>query len=199
MIRKTKENRKYIYDYRNHAIIYLMLTVGMRRDEIINLKKSDYYLSGGIAYLKIRKPGILNAQIVRLSDGGNQALIDYLEKRKDGNPYLFISNNQTTKEGCLSRTFFMHMFRRVLEDCGFDPRTITPHALRHTAGLLNLLRGGSLESTQKLLRHQEISSTAIYQDYIDKMSERSEELLDAFILKEDGLLMYEDWIRYIKS
>ena len=199
MIIKTKENRKYIYDYRNHAIIYLMLTVGIRRDEIIRLKRSDYYLKDGVGYLKIKKPGILDDQMVRLSDGGNQALIEYLEIRKDDNPYLFISTNQTTKEGCLSRTFFMYMFRRVLEDCGFDQRAITPHALRHTAGLLNLLRGGSLESTQKLLRHQEISSTAIYQDYIDKMSDRSEELLDAFILKEDGILMYEDWIGYIES
>lgn len=199
MILITKNNRKYIYDYRNHAIIYLMLTVGIRRDEIIRLKREDYMVSNEIAYLTIRKFGKFNDQTIRISRGGKIALDDYLNKRKDDHMYLFISHRQVSKYGLLSHTFFMTMFRRVLEDCGFDPRVITPHALRHTAGLINLLRGGSIESTQKLLRHQEIASTMIYQDYIDKMNDRSEELLDAFILKEDGILTYEAWITYIES
>jgi integrase len=199
LIVESKRIRTYTYHYRNHAIIYLMLTAGIRRDEIIRLKREDYEISDGIGYLTIRKNDPFENQVVRLSRGGKLALDEYLERRKDDKIYLFTSYKKESKNGSLSHTFFQNMFPKLLEDCGLSHLSITPHALRHTAGVINLLRGGSVLETQKFLRHQTIESTLVYQNYIDQMNDRSEELLDAFILREDGDLTYELWIAYIES
>jgi len=199
LITESKRIRKYIYHYRNHAIVYLMLTAGIRRDEIIRLKREDYVVTDGIGYLTIRKKKPFEDQVVRLSAGGKLALEAYLKMRKDDCQYLFVSSKQKGKNGSLSHTFFQTMFPRLLEDCGLSDRGITPHVLRHTAGVMNLLRGGSILDTKKFLRHQSIASTLVYQDYIDQMNDRSEELIEAFILKEDGYTTYEAWITYLES
>ena len=41
LILKTKENRKYIWHYRDHAIIYLMLTTGLRGIEMRRAMRKD--------------------------------------------------------------------------------------------------------------------------------------------------------------
>jgi len=124
---------------------------------------------------------------VKLSKGAKEALDDYLKIRLDDNPYLFISSKQTTSRGHLSRTFFMGMFKKLLKHCGLEDTMITPHALRHSAAYFNLLRGGTLEETRQLLRHQDLQSTLVYQNYLLRLNDDQEEKIDAFILKEEGL------------
>ena len=185
LIIHTKMIRKIIYDYRNYAIICLMITAGLSPYEIIHLKREDYQAMDEKYVLIIKKRGSNQEDTVYLSKGVIEALNDYLKKRKKNNPYLFISQNQTTLEGHLSRTFFYYMFEKVLKKCGLEHTGITPHSLRHTAAHLNLLRGGSIESTKLLLRHVNIASTLIYQDYINKMKDNTEEAIESFILKEE--------------
>ena len=76
------------------------------------------------------------------------------------------------------------MFRRVLEDCNLEDTKITPHSLRHTAATFNLLRGGSLEETKRLMRHTNISSTLIYTHHINRMKDDSQNQIEKFILGE---------------
>ena len=180
----TKMNRKIIYDYRNYAIITLMITAGLSSYEIINLKREDYQIKGDKHVLIIKKNDSERQDIIYLSIGVVEAINDYLRKRKKENPYLFISQNHTTTGGHLSRTFFYFMFKKVIEKCGLAHTNITPHCLRHTSAYLNLLRGGSIESTKRLLRHVDIKSTLIYQEYMDKMNDHTEEKIEAFILNE---------------
>ena len=181
----SKMNRKIIYDYRNYAIICLMLTAGLSPYEIIHLKRADYQVVDEKVLLHIRKRNHMRIDTIQLSKGVIEAIDDYLKRRKKDNPYLFISQNQTTKEGHLSRTFFYYVFSKIIKKCGLEYTGITPHSLRHTAAYLNLLRGGSIESTKKLLRHIDMSSTLIYKDYIDKLNDDSEAAIEAFILKEE--------------
>jgi integrase len=83
------------------------------------------------------------------------------------------------------------MFKRVLKDSGLEDTKITPHALRHTAATLNLLRGGSLEETKRFMRHTNMSSTLIYAHHIDRMKDDSEDQIENYILKEDAFLNKE--------
>ncbi len=196
----TRMNRKIIYDYRNYAIIALMITAGLSSYEIIHLKKKDYQVKDDHHVLTIKKKGSNHIDIVYLSKGVVDAIEDYLiKKRKKENPYLFISQNQTTQKGHLSRTFFYFMFKKVIEKCGLSHTKITPHSLRHTAAYLNLLRGGTVESTKRLLRHVDIKSTLVYQDYMDKMNDYSEEAIETFILKEEPNNLYQMIIAYLES
>jgi site-specific recombinase XerD len=193
LLLKTKENRKFIWDYRDHAIVYLMLTGGMRSFEIAQAKRCDLKDVDGKHLLYIRNNSASKTlEFIKLSRGAFAALDDYLKLRKDDNPYLFIPHKNTSKTGGLGRLFFGKMFERVLKTSGLEDTNLTPHSLRHTAATLNLLRGGSIESTKGLLRHTEISSTMVYVDYLKRLNDDFESQIEAFILKEDASLEWED-------
>ncbi len=199
LILKTKEIRESIWQYRDHAIIFLMLTSGIRPFEINHLKRSNYQIVGGEQILYIEVNGRFDeTSFVKVSKGAKKAIDDYLCLRTDDNPYLFISHRCRSKTGMLSRSFFQHMFKRLLKNAAFQDLKITAHVLVHTAAIINLKRGGSLVSTQVLMRHQEISSTKVYEDYLYKMSDQSSEAIDAFILREkmnpDDQKMIDDWL-----
>jgi len=185
LILRTKSVRKYLWQYRDHAIIYLMMTSGLRRIEIVHAKVSDYQEKNGKRVLYIhqgREKG--EEDYVKIASGARKAIDDYLKKRDDDNPYLFISHKKVSKDGRLSRTFFRYMFKRVLRTCDLENQGITPHCLRHTAAAMNLLRGGSLSQTKELMRHKNIQSTLVYSDYISRMKDDSETQIEAFILRE---------------
>ncbi len=189
LILHTKNTRKYIWHYRDHAIIYLMMTSGLRRIEIIHAKRKDYQIVDGQYVLYIKRKGIkLDEEYVKVSIGASYALNDYLNKRIDDHPYLFISHRSVSNNGHLSRTFFYDMFPRVLKDCGLDGLGITPQCLRHTAAAFNLLRGGSIEATKILMRHVNIQSTLVYAYHIERMKDDSEHQIEKFILKEDSFI-----------
>lgn len=200
LILHTKKMRKSIWHYRDHAIIYLMMTAGLRSYEIINAKKSDYQVLGGkhILYVGINGQN-RTSKYVKIAPGVMDAIDQYLSRRKDNNPYLFITTKNTSPNLCLSRMFFIGMFRKVLMECGLDGLGITPHALRHTAGIMNLLRGGSVEATQSLLRHENINSTLVYKDYLDRLNDHTALEIEHFILKEDLDGLYQSIIIYLES
>jgi integrase/recombinase XerD len=186
LILHTKKSRKSFWHYRDHAIIYLMITLGLSVHEIIHLKREHYQAYGEKRVLIFKKNHTHNNSTYQtLPKGATLALDEYLALRKDDNPYLFITRKNKQKNHHLSRTFFKAMMPRVLHDAGFDERKITPHALRHTAAILNLKRGGTLLETRRLLRHESITSTLIYQDYLERLESRVESKIDAFILKEE--------------
>ena len=189
LILRTKESRTHIWHYRDHAIVYLMLTSGLSAHAISHAKRKNYQTVDGQALLYIKRTGRgADADYVKLSGGAMEALDAYLNKRRDTHPYLFVSHGKRAASGQLSRTFFQTMFPRVLKACGLEGLSITPHCLRHTAATLNLLRGASLEATKSLMRHANIASTLIYQDHIARLKDDAAEQVEAFILKEDDEL-----------
>lgn len=185
----TKKTRKTIRQYRNHAIIYLMLTSGLRSHEIVHAKRCDFKCVDGTYLLyfdKLDKERLGN--FVKIAPGGVSAIHEYLSRRKDCNPYLFISHKYAERHKHLSKPFFQHMFEKVLKDSGLKGIHITPHCLRHSAATFNLIRGGTIEQTRGLLRHIDIGSTLLYKEYIEKLNDDSAFEIEHFLLKEDDPL-----------
>jgi integrase len=180
LIMRTKKKRTFIWDYRDHVIVYLMITTGLKSVEIRKAKRSQLKKVKGQLILTITE-----GEFVKLTPKVESALNDYLMKRDDDNPYLFISHKQVSKDGHLSRLFFMDMFPRVLKTAGLEHTNITPHCLRHTAATLNLLSGGSIGQTKALMRHKEVKSTLVYVEYINRLKDDSEHQIEQFILKEN--------------
>lgn len=200
LILHTKEMRKSIWHYRDHAIIYLMMTAGLRSYEVIDARISDYQILDGKQILYIgRSNQNRTSTFVKIAPGVKNAIDQYLSRRKDDNPYLFITTKNTSPNQSLSRTFFQDMFKRVLKECSLDGLGITPHALRHTAGIMNLLRGGSIEATKSLLRHENINSTLVYKNYLERLNDHTALEIENYILKEDLDGIYQSIITYLES
>ncbi len=164
-----------------------MITTGLRSIEIRRARKKDLGVINNQLILYIQGKGRKNAdEFVKISKGVELAISDYLNKRKDKNPYLFISHSKHSEIPYLSRTFFIRMFKRVLKDSGLENTGITPHSLRHTAATLNLMRGGSLESTRRFMRHTNISTTLIYAHHMNRLKDDSENQIEKYILGENS-------------
>lgn len=189
-ILSTKRMRHTIHQYRNHAIISLMITGGLSPHQIVHVTLSDYRMVDGSQVLYLENRNRREKDIIRISKGTTQAIDDYLIKRKDDNPYLF-HGHKANRNQPLNRMFFYTMFRQLLKDTGLEYTKITPHSLRHTAALLNLERGASIEQTKAFMRHSSIKSTLVYQDYLNRMKDDSEYQIESFILKEDRDLALE--------
>jgi site-specific recombinase XerD len=179
----TKLNRTHIWQYRDHAILALMLTTGLRSVEIRRARKRDLRTVQGQTLLYIQGKGRQAPDaFVKLAQGALDALMDYLAKRKDKNPYLFVSHSHHTEIPHLSRSFFHGMWKRVLRECGMEDIGCSIHALRHTAATLNLLRGASLEATRRLLRHEDARTTLRYAHHITRQTDDSERAIEQYIL-----------------
>jgi site-specific recombinase XerD len=186
MLMITKEKRKKFSEFRDYAIIYLMLTSGIRPYEIRCLKRDHYQDVNGQMLIYIEVKGHFDRRsFIKVSNGAKIALDDYLKLRDDDNPYLFISHRNRDKVVSLSEAFFQYMFKKINDTCGFKDVKITPHVLAHTAAIMNLKRGGSLASTKVLMRHQSIRSTLVYEDYLFNMTNHTSESIAEFILREE--------------
>lgn len=197
LILRSKEMRKTIHQFRNHAIICLMITSGLSVFDIVHAHLSDYQLEEGVPILYLNRRNREDKDRVKVSKGTAIAINDYLKRRKDSNPYLF-HGHKADRNQCLNPMFFYTMFQALLKDTGLAYTGITAHSLRHSAALFNLERGASIEETKAFLRHSNILSTLVYQTYITRMKDDSEYQIDAMILKEDAFerafieyLMYE--------
>jgi integrase len=192
LLRHTKEHRRYLSDYRDHAIVYLMLVAGLRGIEIVRARRTDYQgrHDHQVLLVPARRTGD-EQTVVHITGGLKEALDDYLSRRHDDNPHLFISHKKVSKSGQLSRTFLRDMFARILRDCGLEDTGVTPHSLRHTAAILNLERGGTIEQTRSLLRHVDLQSTMVYVDYLEQMNDDSAQAIERFLVQESSFVPVE--------
>lgn len=193
----TKNKRNHIWDYRNHAIIYVMLTAALRPSEVVRLEISDLNLEHGQETLKVRHAYTKEVHKIHLSKGTSEAITAYLNLRKDTNPYLFISHKLKSPNFRLSDDFFRYSFKRILETAGLENRGITPHDLRHTAGNFKLMSGAPTLKTKHFMRHIDLNSTLNYEQRLKRLEDNTEERLENFILREDSFMTYDDYLNYL--
>jgi integrase/recombinase XerD len=81
---------------------------------------------------------------------------------------LFVSNSNNSQGERITTKTISRLTKEGLRAIGIDDRTITAHSLRHTAAT-NLIRSGaSLQDTQMMLRHADISMTMHYTAFINE-------------------------------
>jgi site-specific recombinase XerD len=77
----TKRIRKYIWHYRDHAMVYLMITTGLRSIEIRRARKKDLRVVNNQLILYVQGKGRQSAdEFVKISKGVEEAIGDYLDE-----------------------------------------------------------------------------------------------------------------------
>ena len=159
-------------DFRNYAILLLMLTTGLRTIEIARAKISDIDTINDFKVLYIQGKGKDGKDnFVKLSDPVYQSIKDYLYWRADDNKYLFVSHNFSVNLEPIKVDTVRHSMKKLIDDCLGSNRRISVHSLRHTCATLSLKSGNTLEATQQLLRHANIETTLIYAHHLNRLKD----------------------------
>lgn len=152
---------------RNYLIFSILYSTGMRISELCNVKIEDFIFDE--RFLKITGKG--NKQrLVPLPKKLIKKIQSFIEIQKlHQSAYLFFvyENNPLTRQTVWS------LLKIIGKDLNLK---INPHKLRHSLATHLINRGANLRVIQKLLGHENISTTEIYthlnKDYIRKVYDR---------------------------
>jgi len=140
-----------------HALIEFMYTSGCRIGEVYRLNKNDINWD--------------NRSCVVMGKGNKEREIyfnvkcviwlkKYLEKRKDDNEALFVTERAPRR---LSIEMIRYIIKRVAKQAEVN-RNVYPHILRHSYATHLLNNGAPLEGIQTLLGHAKLETTRLYAD-----------------------------------
>jgi site-specific recombinase XerD len=151
---------------RDKAILETLFSTGLRLAELcslnrdIDLNRSEFTVRGKGNKLRI----------VFLSNTAKHALKEYLGKRGDMDPALFVNFGKAKKTGEAARVT-PRTVQRIIDfwarRAGIAKR-VHPHQLRHLFATDLLLNGADLRSVQVLLGHANISTTQAYTHLTNK-------------------------------
>lgn len=165
---------------RDYAMLALMLATGLRDIEISRAKISDLQTISGQSALAILGKGRDSYEYIKLAPQVERAIRSYLMERgeQNKNAALFASISNRNRNGAAMTTrSISRIVKEHLKAIGLNNDRLTAHSLRHTAATLHLKAGGTLEETQQLLRHKNISTTMIYTHHIEWENRKAESLI----------------------
>lgn len=151
---------------RDWLVIDLVMSTGLRVQEVANLKCKDLFLDGSRSSLLVRNGKGGKSRLVRFSKEFKQHVREHLTwKETIGEPTASDSPLiwSTNRKGPMSKRGIQEIFSRCARRAGIEGHSI--HHLRHTFAT-HLLRSSryNLRLVQKALGHSSITTTEVYAD-----------------------------------
>ena len=170
-----------VKDLRDHLILRLMLNSGLRSIEIVRLDTTDIEKRHGKIYLRVWGKGRKGKTArVEISKTIYNMILEYLNARgakfKAGEP-MFTSTANRNRGQRLQTQTVSRLAKATFRSVGIDSPTITCHSCRHFCATQLLLVGTDLARVQKLLRHRDASTTAIYRHDISEATDTTVQTL----------------------
>lgn len=140
---------------RNVAIVELLYASGIRVGELCKLNRNSIKNGQFTVVGKSKEP-----RLCFISSRCEKALDAYFEARTDGNPALFISNQNGKR---ITPGNVRRVFQNVCAKSDFDG--VHPHTIRHSFATYLLEKGVDLRYIADLMGHQSLDTTKIYTHY----------------------------------
>ena len=145
---------------RNHAMLTLLYSSGLRVSELVNLGLHSCNLDAG--FLRVVGKGN-KERLVPFGQAAVDVLSSYLEESRPRilkgkrSTFLFITNRAKP----MTRVRFWQVIKEIARAAGISA-TISPHMLRHSFATHLLANGADLRAVQLMLGHADIATTQIY-------------------------------------
>lgn len=150
---------------RQKALLVCLYSLGMRRNEVVNLMLNDILWDKERVF--IRKGKNYKERFVPINHYNLKILEDYIfDARIDFNQasesdYVFISRRSPKISGCTVEND-LKMIIKASNKEELQNKNITPHMLRHSIATHFLKAGMKIEDIQQFLGHASLESTQIY-------------------------------------
>ncbi len=157
-----KENKPALK--RIGVMIHLMFVTGLRVSELISLTENsiNYDKNTILVFGKGSKE-----RIVFISNEAKKNIFEYSKNLRPcfiskGKSSIWLFPSLSSKSGHITRgTFFKHL-KQLAYLAELNPDIISPHTLRHSFATNLVNHNADLRSVQKMLGHENISTTEIY-------------------------------------
>ena len=151
---------------RDKAMLELMYATGLKVSELMSLNVSDVNIKMGCIKCSSSADGG-KSRMILLYPKAVRAIDDYISKSRmyfvadEGENALFVNTNgeRMTRQG------LWKIIKIYAEKAGIK-KSITPHTLRHSFATHLLENGADIRDVKDILGHSDISSTAVYSDYL---------------------------------
>jgi integrase/recombinase XerD len=129
---------------RDRAIIMTLADTGLRRGEIADLSRDQLSIDGDIVCVNRIDPKSNAPKPIFLGNTTTSLVLQYLEKREDNNPALWMGEggDPLTAEG------IRQVVKRRANDAGLD--RVHPHLFRKTFATWWIRNGGDIDRLKKL-------------------------------------------------
>lgn len=156
---------------RDRAILETFFSTGLRLSELCSLNRYDNFDRGE---LTVRGKGE-KLRVVFLSERAKKAIKEYLNKRTDADPALFVSLSKIAKNsnkmpkvlGRITPRAVQRLVDQRAREAGIGKK-VHPHTIRHLFATDLLINGADLRSVQEMLGHANISTTQVYTHLTNK-------------------------------
>ena len=155
--------------FRNRAMLETLFSTGMRISELISLNRTHL---DGTGRIFIRGKG-KKERFVYLTKRAKEHIDNYLEKRDDDHPALFIpyrGRNSGTIRARISSNYLQMKIKQYRERLGINVPT-SAHSLRHGFATYLAEQGANPAALQILLGHESLHTTTRYVHASDKYAE----------------------------
>lgn len=142
---------------RDFAILTLLARLGLRAGEVASLRLDDLDWRSG--ELVVHGKGSSTDVLPLPSDVG-EALAGYLQRGRPATPARTVFLRVRAPLGPMTARGVISVVGQAARRAGLG--TIGAHRLRHTCATELLRSGSSLEAVAQVLRHRDLSTTAIY-------------------------------------
>jgi site-specific recombinase XerD len=150
MLRPWIHQTKFI-QMRNYIIIETFLYTGLRRAELIRLKKNWVFET----HILVEQGKGQKDRIVYIPKKFSQQLREFIRIQDKNDEYVFCDLQWRN----LSVSAISCLFQRIEDNLKFK---VTPHLMRHTYASLCVKRGINLHTLQQQMWHTSLKTTSIY-------------------------------------
>jgi len=156
----TDEGKQSWRAQRLHCLLEIVYATGLRVSELVGLTVQA--AAADAKFLTIKGKGG-RERLVPVSPRLRQVIATYLVSLRrhagSGASWLFPSHGE---QGHLTRQHFALELKGLAAKAGLDPKSLSPHSLRHAFASHLLAGGADLRALQQMLGHADISTTQIY-------------------------------------
>lgn len=139
---------------RDYAILLLLLTAGLRRSEVVSIKKSKFFQSGSHVGLLVEGKGG-KEEPIKMQPRTYAAIFEYCQHHTSDIVFL----NRYGRP--ISDQAVWRIVEKYIAQAGIKKK-ITPHSLRHTFVTLAIDGGAKLVQVQTAARHADPKTTMRY-------------------------------------
>ncbi|MFV0625923.1 MAG: site-specific tyrosine recombinase/integron integrase [Alphaproteobacteria bacterium] len=145
------------------VMLELMYACGLRVSELVGLPENA--INFDKKQILVKGKGS-KERIIPVATSALDAVLEYLKFRdcfiKEGRRSIWMFPSIRSRSGHITRDAFFKNIKKIAVLMGISPSRVSPHVLRHSFATHLLNNDADLRSVQKMLGHEDISTTQIY-------------------------------------